>query len=63
MNCVQAVAAKFMEDIGVLCDHRFAALSLEPGGNELISFRYIIANDGLSGLDSGPQGESTANSG
>jgi hypothetical protein len=58
---VQVVAAKFMEDISILCDHRFAALSSEPGGNELISFRYVIANDGLNDLETESQGESTAN--
>ena len=36
-----------MDEIGKLSDHRFAALSSEPGGNELISFHYVIANDGL----------------
>ena len=60
---MQAVAAKFMEDISELCDHRFSALSSEPGGKELISLRYSIANDGLNGLETGPQGNSTANSG
>ncbi len=42
---MQAVAASFMEDIGMLCDRRFATLSSEPGGEELLSFRYVIAND------------------
>ncbi len=62
-NCAQAAAAKFMEDISILCDHRFATLSAEPGGSELISFRYVIANDGLNDLETGSQGKSNANTG
>ncbi len=42
---MQVVAARFMEDIGVLCDHRFAALCSETGGEELLSFRYVIPHD------------------
>jgi hypothetical protein len=38
--CEQAVAANFMEQIGLLCNHRFAALASEPGGKELISYHY-----------------------
>jgi hypothetical protein len=34
-----------MEEIGILCDHRFNALSSEPGGQELLSFHYVIADD------------------
>ncbi len=51
LRVVQVVAAKFMEDIGTLCDLRFAALSSEPGGDELISFHHVIANDGLNDLE------------
>jgi hypothetical protein len=29
-----------MEQIGLLCDQRFAALALEPGGKELISYHF-----------------------
>ncbi len=36
----QVVAARFMEQIGLLCDQRFAALASEPGGKELISYHY-----------------------
>jgi hypothetical protein len=36
----QVFAARFMEQIGLLCDNRFAALALEPGGKELISYHY-----------------------
>jgi hypothetical protein len=43
--CVQVAAASFMEEIGMLCDRRFAALSSEPGGEELLSFHYVIADD------------------
>ena len=34
-----------MEDIGLLCDSRFAILCSEPGGEELVSFRYAIAHN------------------
>ncbi len=44
-NRVQDTAARFMEDIGVLCDRRFAILCSEPGGEELVSFRYAIAHN------------------
>ena len=48
---LQVVAARFMEQIGILCDLRFAALSSEPGGKELIAFHYdnIFANHGIDG--------------
>ena len=52
-----------MEEISILCDHRFAALSAEPGGKELISFRYVIANDGLNDLETVSEAKSTANTG
>jgi hypothetical protein len=42
---VQDAAARFMEDIGLLCDSRFAILCSEPGGEELVSFRYAIAHN------------------
>jgi hypothetical protein len=29
----------------MLCDRRFATLSSEPGGKELLSFQYVIADD------------------
>jgi hypothetical protein len=54
---VQVVAARFMEQIGLLCDHRFAALSLEPGGKELISFHYHDTFADKAEFQDNPQAE------
>ncbi len=59
--CVQGIAATFMEEIGMLCDRRFAALSAEPGGDDLVSFRFVTSDD--TSYESAIQGELSSKNG